>query len=176
MNSKQEKLNGVFDQLQETGKCRTKKDFAAMLGVSYTGLTRAMNGDEQYLTNSLIAKAVGLLAVPEPVPQEDGSAPDRVPLIPYEARGGLIGDFVDGVHGYDCEMVISPIKGVDFAMTVTGDSMMPEYNPGDRILISLGMGHRTAGNKVTAIYIKRNMKKVDEANRKVMDYVLGITR
>ena len=135
MNSKQEKLNGVFDQLQETGKCRTKKDFAAMLGVSYTGLTRAMNGDEQYLTNSLIAKAVGLLAVPEPVPQEDGSAPDRVPLIPYEARGGLIGDFVDGVHGYDCEMVISPIKGVDFAMTVTGDSMMPEYNPGDRILI-----------------------------------------
>ena len=42
--------------------------------------------------------------------------------------------------------------------------------------ISLGMGHRTAGNKVTAIYIKRNMKKVDEANRKVMDYVLGITR
>ena len=44
-------------------------------------------------------------------------------------------DFVDGVHDYDCEKVISPIKGVDFAMTVTGDSMMPEYNPGDRILI-----------------------------------------
>ena len=37
--------------------------------------------------------------------------------------------------------------------------------------ISLGMGHRTAGNKVTAIYIKRDMKKVDEANRKVIDYV-----
>lgn len=59
----------------------------------------------------------------------------RVKLIPYEARGGMIGDFVDGVHDYDCETVISPIKGVDFAMTVTGDSMMPEYNPGDRILI-----------------------------------------
>lgn len=59
----------------------------------------------------------------------------RVRLIPYEARGGLIGDFVDGVHDYDCETVISPIKGVDFAMTVTGDSMAPEYNPGDRILI-----------------------------------------
>lgn len=59
----------------------------------------------------------------------------RVRLIPYEARGGMIGDFVDGVHDYDCETVISPIKGVDFAMTVTGDSMAPEYNPGDRILI-----------------------------------------
>ena len=59
----------------------------------------------------------------------------RVRLIPYEARGGLIGDFVDGVHDYGCESVVSPIKSVDFAMTVTGDSMMPEYNPGDRILI-----------------------------------------
>ena len=39
--------------------------------------------------------------------------------------------------------------------------------------ISLGMGHRTAGNKVTAIYIKRDMKKVDEANRKVIDYIHG---
>ena len=42
--------------------------------------------------------------------------------------------------------------------------------------ISLGMGHKSAGNKVTAIYIKRDMRKVDEANRKVIDYVLGITR
>ena len=70
-----------------------------------------------------------------PVAGRDGDAPKRVRLIPFEARGGMIGDFVDGVHDYDCEMVVSPIKGVDFAMTVTGDSMAPEYNPGDRILI-----------------------------------------
>lgn len=70
-----------------------------------------------------------------PVADKDGDAPLRVRLIPFEARGGTIGDFVDGVHDYDCEMVVSPIKGVDFAMTVTGDSMVPEYNPGDRILI-----------------------------------------
>ena len=69
------------------------------------------------------------------VARRDGDLPLRVRLIPFEARGGMIGDFVDGVMDYDCEMVVSPIKGVDFAMTVTGDSMMPEYNPGDRILI-----------------------------------------
>lgn len=70
-----------------------------------------------------------------PVAGRDSDVPQRVRLIPFEARGGMIGDFVDGVHDYDCEMVVSPIKGVDFAMTVTGDSMAPEYNPGDRILI-----------------------------------------
>ena len=39
--------------------------------------------------------------------------------------------------------------------------------------ITLGMGHKTAGHKTTAIYIKRDMKKVDEANRKVIDYIKG---
>ena len=37
--------------------------------------------------------------------------------------------------------------------------------------ISLGMGHRIAGHRTTAIYIKRDMKKVDDANRKVIDYI-----
>uniref|UniRef100_UPI0040275468 phage integrase SAM-like domain-containing protein n=1 Tax=Alistipes onderdonkii TaxID=328813 RepID=UPI0040275468 len=38
--------------------------------------------------------------------------------------------------------------------------------------ISLGMGHST-GNRVTNIYINRNQKKVDEANRKVIDYLVN---
>ena len=37
--------------------------------------------------------------------------------------------------------------------------------------ISLGMGHRIAGHRTTAIYIKRDQRKVDEANRKVIDYI-----
>ena len=37
--------------------------------------------------------------------------------------------------------------------------------------ISLGMGHRMAGHRTTAIYIKRDQRKVDEANRKVIDYI-----
>lgn len=39
--------------------------------------------------------------------------------------------------------------------------------------ISLGMGHRIAGHRTTAIYIKRDQRKVDEANRLVIDYVKG---
>ena len=38
--------------------------------------------------------------------------------------------------------------------------------------ITLGMGHSSAGHRTTAIYIKRDDRKVDEANRKIMDYVL----
>ena len=37
--------------------------------------------------------------------------------------------------------------------------------------ITLGMGHPSAGHRTTAIYIKRNRQKVDDANRMVIDYV-----
>jgi integrase len=40
--------------------------------------------------------------------------------------------------------------------------------PGDTI--TYGMGHKT-GHRTTAIYIHRNLQKLDEANRKVIDYI-----
>ena len=38
--------------------------------------------------------------------------------------------------------------------------------------IALALGHASA-NATTAIYIERNLRKVDEANRRVIDYVFG---
>lgn len=58
-----------------------------------------------------------------------------VPLLPISAQGGSLNDFVVSVKNRDCEKVISPIKGADFAMTVAGDSMAPEYPNGSQILI-----------------------------------------
>ena len=40
-----------------------------------------------------------------------------------------------------------------------------------RETISAALGHEI-GSRVTSIYIDFDQKKVDEANRKVMDYVL----
>lgn len=58
-----------------------------------------------------------------------------VPLIPIQAQGGSLNDFTMSVMEFDCEKVLSPIKGVDYAMTVSGDSMSPDYPPGCQILI-----------------------------------------
>ena len=40
--------------------------------------------------------------------------------------------------------------------------------------IASALGH-SFGNRTTAIYIDKDIRKVDEANRKVIDYVLGLT-
>lgn len=58
-----------------------------------------------------------------------------VPLLPVSAQGGSLDDFVVSIKDSDCEKIISPIKGADFAMTVSGDSMAPEYPSGSKILI-----------------------------------------
>ena len=57
-------------------------------------------------------------------------------LLPMSAMGGSLTGFAEpGVTLQNCEAVISPIANVDFAITVYGESMSPEYPSGSRILI-----------------------------------------
>ncbi len=58
-----------------------------------------------------------------------------VPLMPISAKGGTLDEFSRCVMDNDCEKVLSPIKGADFAITVCGDSMSPDYPSGCHILI-----------------------------------------
>lgn len=66
---------------------------------------------------------------------EEENTATWVLLLPVTAQGGSLNDFVVSVKESDCEKVVSPIRGVDFAMTVSGDSMSPEYPNGSRIFI-----------------------------------------
>lgn len=137
METKQEYLTRVFRTATLRGLCKSQREFAELLGVNEKAFSSAMNGNERYLTDNLIMKVrlfvrTNELMEPEYNPSNGG---ESVRLIPYEARGGTIGDFVQGVKDYDCERIVSPIKGADFAMEVTGDSMSPEYPSGSRVLI-----------------------------------------
>ena len=58
-----------------------------------------------------------------------------VPLLPISAQGGSLNDFVVSVKESDCEKIISPVKGADWAITVSGESMSPEYPSGAQVLI-----------------------------------------
>lgn len=73
----------------------------------------------------------GVPAMPPP----GDEAAHVVPLLPLSAQGGPLNDFVLSVREADCEKVVSPIPGADLAITVSGDSMAPEYPNGSRLLI-----------------------------------------
>ena len=120
----------AFRQLQAEGKVKTQGDFAQLLGVSQNTISAAKNGDERYLTRSLIEKIEMLLGKPSEVGNTES-----IPVIPTEAIAGTLGEFAESIHAYDCERMVSPIKNADYAIKVCGDSMSPEIPNGSQILI-----------------------------------------
>ena len=67
--------------------------------------------------------------------EETGKSEYTTYLLPMSAMGGsLTGFAANGVTLQNCEAIISPIANVDFAITVYGESMAPEYPSGSRIL------------------------------------------
>ena len=131
---KRQRLNSIFEQTRLAGMAKTQGDFAALLGVNRAGLSAALNGDDKYLTDNLMTKAEKLYDANF---AEDGQMMPKgtLPVIPTEAMAGTLGEFADSIKGYECERMISPIKGVDYAIKVCGDSMTPEIPNGSQILI-----------------------------------------
>lgn len=127
---KQQKLQSIYDKLLSSGVVTSKKTFAEKIGVNYSGVVSALNGDPRYLTDSLVAKAAAMLAETPPPKGEE-----TLLVIPTGARAGTLGDFEDSVSAYDCERMVSPVRGADYAMQITGDSMSPEYPSGSQIII-----------------------------------------
>lgn len=58
-----------------------------------------------------------------------------VPLLPVKAFAGNLQMWTTGVELRDCEKVVSPVKGVDFAIRIAGNSMEPEFQNGSMIFI-----------------------------------------
>ena len=73
----------------------------------------------------------------------------RVPLIPFEARGGQLDGFArNGVTLAQCETVPTPFKGAQFAISVRGQSMSPAYPSGCVLFISKNIADWVEWGKV----------------------------
>lgn len=127
--AKLDRLNRVYMMLRKQGKIRTWSDLAELADVNRTSLSNAKNGNEVYLTDSLIRKLEAVVDAPI----EDVVPINHVRVIPTGARAGAIGDYSEGVM--KCETIVSPIRGADYAIQVVGDSMAPEYTSGSYVLM-----------------------------------------
>lgn len=122
-------LNECYAESVRTGRVKTRKEFANLYGINPSSLSAAFNGDSRYLTDNLISK------LKAEFPSDTPSDQESILVIPTGARAGTLADFSTSTSAYDCEKIISPIKGADYAIQVTGDSMSPEYPSGSMILI-----------------------------------------
>lgn len=125
-------LRDAYDNCFRTGLVKSKGEFAALLNVSRPTLSSAFNGDDRYLTDSLVGRAVKIAnELNERIPSQN----DTVPIVPYAVRGGALQGFSEGVEEWECERITSPIRGAELAFEVTGDSMSPGFPAGTRVLL-----------------------------------------
>lgn len=92
----------------------------------------------------------------------------KVPLVPVSALAGSLNDFSLSVKRDDCETVISPIKDIDMAIKISGDSMEPEYPADSQVFVKkinerafLEWGRVYVLNTCNGIVIKRLMPTND---------------
>lgn len=123
-------LNECYAEAVRAGRAKTRKEFANLYGINPSSLSAAFNGDDKYLTDNLIGRLMkDMPLTPAEIEQE------MVLVIPTGARAGTLAEFADSVAQYDCERMVTPVKGADYAIQVTGDSMSPEYPSGSVVLI-----------------------------------------
>lgn len=91
-----------------------------------------------------INKGIGEMFVTDSIPQnndkdseenEGGKKYNLVPLLPTTVEAGFLGGISETIMPYECDMIPSPVQGAYAAITVSGDSMTPEYPSGSIVFI-----------------------------------------
>lgn len=123
-----------FAILRARGIIKTQGDLANLIGVSNKSISAAKNGNETYLTESLLSKIEAAVNYHTAPMTDEEIEREMIPVLPTDARAGTLAEFADSVEAFNCERMVSPIRGADFAMQVTGDSMSPEYPSGSVII------------------------------------------
>lgn len=132
-NEKLQAFKEAYERCLATGMVRNQNEFSALLDVSRTTISSAMNGSPKHLTDSLVSKAV---RVANELDKRIQSPEHTVPIFPFSIRGGAsLNDISEGMAEMEMERITSPVRGAELATEVVGDSMAPGFPAGARVLL-----------------------------------------
>ena len=129
-----EKLKAAGVNLSELSKLmgyKTDQNLHSVLGA------KEMNSSVIERMAEVLGKPIGWFygeeeLVAEP---ERETEPDTVPLLPIFAQAGHLTGWSEGVEEAKCERVISPVKDIDMAVHVYGESMYPDIPNGSVVYV-----------------------------------------
>lgn len=130
-----------YKNISQTEFCRRLGVATTYIGAMRKGLAPAKLAKvfEQYpdLSRNWLMFGEGemLEEIPATITRESKGTGYEIPMLPVEAFAGGLQNWSESVHDYQCERIVSPIPGVDFAIRISGDSMEPEFHDGSTILI-----------------------------------------
>ena len=138
--------------------CKNKGNFAELIGITNSTLSKAFSGEEKYLSDAFLIRVNNALnnvfsldwvlngtlpmmkEQPSSAEQQTTPSAERkaaeggIPLIPIEAMAGYNGYDMQGVRLEDCARYTIPEFAelrADFMIRVSGSSMYPKYSSGD---------------------------------------------
>lgn len=133
-----EKLKAAGVNLSELSKLmgyKTDQNLHSVLGA------KEMNSSVIERMAEVLGKPIGwfygeeeLVAEPERETETE-TEPDTVPLLPIFAQAGHLTGWSEGVEEAKCERVISPVKDIDMAVHVYGESMYPDIPNGSVVYV-----------------------------------------
>lgn len=155
-----DRINQAYNYVVFAYELSTQQEVSDLIGVARSNLSRALNGDEKYLTNNFLQKFLkafgaticdtwlltgegemligGGSKIPlSPPPSNIEEIKSfEVPLLPLDAIGGRLDGFTpNGVTISQCETITSPFKNAALAIRVKGQSMSPIYPSGCMLFI-----------------------------------------
>ena len=90
---------------------------------------------EEYKRVAASFKRAALSMPEDPVAVRDGDVLYRVPLLPIFAQAGHLTGWSEGVMEVQCEKVVSPVKDIDMAVHIYGESMYPDIPNGSVVYV-----------------------------------------
>ena len=139
-------MNNVKDRLIEYLEYKgvNKSEFGRRIGVSsafVTSMRKSMQPDkiraikEEFpdLNTNWLLTGEGEMLIEDNSSEENREKNDGnvIPLIPASAfAGGINGFAPDAITLSNCERIVSPVNGAQFAIPITGDSMEPDFHNG----------------------------------------------
>ena len=116
----------------------TQDDLAEFLGTTKGFISQVENGRSKLaqdkirmlLENGKGWNLEGLVETSIADSEGKYSEPNTVPLLPIFAQAGSLVGWSEGIEEVKCERVISPVKDVDMAVHIYGESMYPDIPNG----------------------------------------------
>ena len=118
----------------------TETDLAKKLGITQAGVNSVLKRGFGVSVAKKWAESFGFNATflttgAGQLMAENCYEENTVPLLPVFAQAGGLTGWSEGLMEYDCERVISPVKDVDMAVHIYGESMYPDFQNGSVVYV-----------------------------------------
>ena len=111
----------------------TQAQIAERLGITRPYISEIINGRAPF-SDALREKIEETFPLDKML-EEKSKEPNTVPMLPIFAQAGSLTGWSEGIEEAKCERVISPVKDIDMAVHVYGESMYPDIPNGSVVYV-----------------------------------------